>query len=150
MVVEPLGLIWIVFPRISLPNWQRRTLPWFNARVQHDDGARLGPIGVAGNRWGGLPLNNIVRRGKSGVDPSAPHNSALIVHRGQFELEGLPIRIENKMSKEPFLTEFSRKRNHVRIRTPIRLVELDPVPRFVCLSDHLSQTQPFTLVFHIS
>src|SRR6267378_5742188 len=54
---------------------------------EHDHGARLCPISVAGNRRGGLPLDDVVRRVERSVDPAAPWVSCGIARRRQLEVQ---------------------------------------------------------------
>ena len=77
-------------------------------RQEHDNRARANPIGSARNRWRFLPFDDIKRRVKGSIDPSAPWVPVPTAHRRQLEFEWLPISVKNHV-KAQFLLRTSRQ-----------------------------------------
>ena len=75
------------------------------AREQHHHGARLRPVGWAGNRGSLLPVDDVVRRIEEGVDPSPPWISSPIGEQWKLELEWLPVRAEDHVKEHSFRRE---------------------------------------------
>lgn len=72
-----------------------------------------------------------MRRLEGRVDPAAPRVAARLIHRGQFEIEGLSVGIQDQMDAHLLPPELGAARQAVRTRTPVRLVEGDAVPGFL-------------------
>ena len=84
-----------------------------NSRKEHDHRARLGPIGIAGNRRRCLPWEDIVRGVKGCVDPAAPWVFACLIHSRQLEIERLPIGVQDHVKEQLFLADFHGEGNAV-------------------------------------
>src|SRR6266566_1245305 len=89
-----------------------------NFRKEHDDGARLGRIGIARNRLCDLPLKDIVREVERCVNPASPWIFACAIQSRQLEIERLPIGVEDHV-KEQLLRAFHGERNAMRRFAPV-------------------------------
>jgi hypothetical protein len=65
-------------------------------------------IGSAGNEWRNLSLLNIMRRIQGGVDPPAPEILSRPPRLRQFELESLPISVDDHNMKYKVLVSSLR------------------------------------------
>src|SRR5438067_10762730 len=84
-----------------------------NSRKQHDHRACLGPVGTAGNRSRCLPRDDIVRRVEGCVDPAAPWRFAWLIDPRQFEIERLPIGVQDQVKEQLLPADFHGEGNAV-------------------------------------
>ena len=99
-----------------------------NSRKEHDHRARLGPIGIAGNRRRCLPRDDVVRGVEGCVDPAAPWVFACLIHPRQLEIERLPIGVQDQVKEQLFPADFHGEGNAVRRLAPVRLAKFHAMP----------------------
>src|SRR5207247_3315298 len=121
-----------------------------NSRKEHDHRARLGPVGRAGNRLCGLPLEDVVRGVKSCVNPATPWVSPRLIRLRQLEIERLPIGIQDHVKEQPFLGDFRGECNAVRTLAPVRLAKFHTVPGEVRPPEALAQAHALALGLSVS
>ena len=63
----------------------------------------------------------------------------------KFEIERLPISIEDEMDKQSFLWQLGTEGDTVRMIAPVRLVEFYSMPALNPLADQLGQGHPLAL-----
>ena len=107
----------------------------FSSRIvpigeKYDDRTRRGAIVVLRKGRRGFYWYDVLRRVESGVNPSAPGTIADVIFTWQREIQGLPIRIENKVEDEFLSVNVRSEGNAVRRIAPVGLVKFDAVPRF--------------------
>jgi len=128
------------------PHWPWSTdaeisLTRSDLRPQYDHGARAGAIYITRNRSGGVPCGNIVGRIKGSIDPATPGIVLAGIETREFEIEGLPIGIENIEVMEIFPGQIEAEGQGMRVRAPIGLMEFDAMPFFLRLTEKFNQGQ---------
>jgi len=115
-------------------------------RVEHHDGARPGAVAQTGNLGRSLPFDDVLRGRKGRVDPPPPRASG----RGQFEVQRLPVPVQDQVEDELLFSDFPPERDGVRPIAPIGLADLHPVPRLFRSGNQFGQADPLLLVRHVT
>jgi hypothetical protein len=95
-----------------------------------------------------LPFENVVRRLKRRIDPTAPRVVGLGL--GKLEVERIPVSVQDNVDKYGFARELGAERNAVGAITPIRLKQLDPVPSFVSILNELGKSPALVFPYSVS
>jgi hypothetical protein len=76
---------------------------WINSlgRVRPKEHHRAGAdtVAFADDRYGFLPLDNVFGRIERSIDPAAPRIFAFVVERREFEIECLPVSVEDEVDE---------------------------------------------------
>src|SRR5882724_11981985 len=121
-----------------------------NSRKEHDHRARLGPVGIAGNRLCCLPRDDVMRGVKGCVDPAAPWVFACLNHPRQLKIERLPIGVHDQVKEQLFPADFHGERNAVRRLAPVRLAKFHAVPGQVRTPEKPAQAHALALGLKLS
>jgi hypothetical protein len=75
--------------------------------------ARLGAVDIAGNWLCYIPLEDIVRRVESGINPAAPRIFGCVIQPRELEIERLPLGVQDHVKEQLLPANFHGESNAV-------------------------------------